>query len=371
MQVQSAMVDTMTSESRMKVESRTDHDELAIEVRGLKKYYGDIKAVDGIDLAIKKGTIFGFLGPNGAGKTTTIECLITLLKPTEGEGRIVGHDLRDAANIRKKIAVVFQEQTLDEDLTGYQNLRLHAELYGIPKSVRERRIKDLSKMVGLQDRLNDKVIKYSGGMRRRLEIIRSLLTEPEILFLDEPTIGLDPQSRANIWEKIKTLKEEKGITIFLTTHQMDEVEALCDEIAIIDQGKIIVSGTPEELKSSLGQDLIILELEDKNQLDTAVERVNRIELVDNVKIVEDKIHVSVKNGPKAVAAIVQALLGDNHQDSKKKDILIKAIEMKKPSLNDVFLHYTGRELRDDETSLADRLKIIGRKGRRSMFGRRR
>ncbi len=345
------------------------NDEYAVEVYGLKKYYGLIKAVDGIDLKIRKGTIFGFLGPNGAGKTTTIGCLITLLKPSGGNGTIAGHDLKDVADIRKKIAAVFQEQTLDEDLTGIQNLRLHAELYGIPKEVREQRIRELAQMVGLENRLHDKVMKYSGGMRRRLEIIRALLTEPEILFLDEPTVGLDPQSRANIWEKIKTLKEEKGITIFITTHQMDEAEALCEEIAIIDRGKIVVTGTPEELKSSLGQDLIIMELENVEHVEMAKKRIKGLGLVESVKVVENKLHVSAKNGPKAMAAIVQAMLGENdgHREIK---IEIRAIEMKKPTLNDVFLHYTGREFRDEEASLADRLKMVGRKGRRGMFRRR-
>ncbi len=370
MQAQNQVIDVDVSKSENETTVTHQKNDLAVEIRGLKKYYGSIKAVDGIDLSIKRGTIFGFLGPNGAGKTTTIGYLITLLKPTAGEGQVAGHNLRDTAAIRKKIAAVFQEQTLDEDLTGYQNLRLHAELYGIPKKIREQRIKELARMVGLEERLHDKVIKYSGGMRRRLEIIRALLTEPEILFLDEPTIGLDPQSRANIWEKIKALKEDKGITIFITTHQMDEAEALCDEIAIIDRGKIVISGTPEELKSSLGQDLIILELEDKSMTGAAVKRINSIDLVDNVKVVENKIHVSVKNGPRAMADIVQALIGENGNNASTSRIEVNAIEMKKPSLNDVFLYYTGREFRDEEASLADRLKMVGRKGRRGMFRRR-
>ena len=224
-----------------------DPSKLIVNIHGLKKYYGSVKAVDGIDLQIRRGSIFGFLGPNGAGKTTTINSLITLLKPTAGEGTIAGYNIRDVSHIRTKVAAVFQEQTLDETLTGLQNLRLHAELYQLPKKIREERIAELVEMVGLTDRLNEAVIKYSGGMRRRLEIARGLLTRPTILFLDEPTTGLDPQSRQHIWDKILELRERDNITIFITSHYMEEAEALCDQIAIIDQGKIIAQGTAEEL----------------------------------------------------------------------------------------------------------------------------
>ncbi len=262
-----------------------DSSNLIVNINGLKKYYGDIKAVDGIELQIKRGSIFGFLGPNGAGKTTTINSLITLIKPTEGEGTIAGYDLYDVAHIRTKVAAVFQEQTLDETLTGLQNLRLHAELYQLPKKIREQRINELVEMVGLTDRLNEAVLKYSGGMRRRLEIARGLLTRPTILFLDEPTTGLDPQSRQNIWEKIRELRERDNITIFITTHYMEEAEALCDQIAIIDLGKIIAKGTSDELKNSLGQDFIIVELKDNSLLEQASARVSSLPYVESTKIV--------------------------------------------------------------------------------------
>ena len=331
-----------------------------VNVQGLKKYYGQLKAVDGIDLQIERGSIFGFLGPNGAGKTTTISCLITLLRPTDGTGTIAGYELHDVSHIRSKVAGVFQEQTLDEQLTGRQNLNLHAALYHIPKKISEERIKNLVEMVGLTDRIDDAVIKYSGGMRRRLEIARGLLTEPEILFLDEPTIGLDPQSRSHIWDKIREMNKTKNISIFITTHAMDEAEALCDQIAIIDKGKIIIKGTADELKASLGQDMISVQLVDSNKLDESAERVRNLPEVENVKISDNKLNIGTKNGPKLVAVVAQAL----NSAHGNEHIEISAIEIKKPSLNDVFMYYTGKSFRDaEDTSLAERLTMQGRKQR--------
>lgn len=332
-----------------------------VDVKDLKKYYGSVKAVDGIDLQIKQGAIFGFLGPNGAGKTTTINSLITLLKPTDGIGTIAGFDLYDVAHIRTKVAAVFQEQTLDETLTGLQNLRLHAKLYQLPKKIREERIAELVEMVGLSDRINEPVIKYSGGMRRRLEIARGLLTRPTILFLDEPTTGLDPQSRQHIWEKILEIRDRDNITIFITTHYMEEAEALCDQIAIIDLGKIIAKGTAEELKSSLGQDFIIVETKDKNLIRDANSRVSSLNFVQSTKIDDDKLYISIKDASKVLASIVQTIATNNNGGSY---IEISSIESKKPTLNDVFLYFTGKQLRDEEADLADRLKMAGRKGGR-------
>ncbi len=327
-----------------------------IDVDGLIKDYGDLRAVDGISIKIPKGKIFGFLGPNGAGKTTTINCLLTLLKPTAGTGTIAGFDMYDYSKIRHKVSAVFQEQTLDETLTAMQNLTLHAQLYSIPKNVYMERINELAEMVELTERLNDPVLKFSGGMRRRLEIVRALLTEPEILFLDEPTIGLDPQSRSNIWDKILKMNKDKGITVFITTHQMDEVEAICDTINIIDKGKLIASGTAEELKESLGQDLIILQPEDR--IDIAKERIDKLNGIIETKIIGNSIHISTTNGSHMISSVVETLVGNGDR------IDIKSIELKKPTLNDVFLYYTGRELRDDEADLSDRLKMVGRKARR-------
>ena len=338
-----------------------------VHIKGLKKYFGQLKAVDGINLNIEKGSIFGFLGPNGAGKTTTINCLITLLRPTDGQGTIAGYELCDVSNIRSKVAGVFQEQTLDEQLSGYQNLDLHARLYHIPKRVRQRCIKELVEMVGLSDRIDDTVVKYSGGMRRRLEIARSFLSEPEILFLDVPSIGLDPQSRSHIWNKIIEVNKDKNITIFITTHHMDEAEALCDQIAIIDQGKIIVQGSTDELKSSLAKDMISVQIKDITKLNESVKRIETIPEVEAVKIVGDILNIGAKDGPKLVATVAQAL-GSNENNVR---IDINTIEIKKPSLNDVFMFYTGKSFRDaQEISLSERLTIHGRKQRNRVGFRR-
>lgn len=342
--------------------SEVSTEDLIVDIHGLKKYYGDVKAVDGIDLQIPRGTIFGFLGPNGAGKTTTISALITLAKPTAGSGTVVGFDLHDRNNIKKHIGAVFQEQTLDEELTGLQNLKFHAEMYFLPKPVAEQRIEDLTKMVGIHDRLSDKVMNYSGGMRRRLEIARGLMTDPEILFLDEPTIGLDPQSRANILQKIKEMNEEKGLTIFITTHDMEEAESLCDQVCIIDQGKIIVQGTVDELKNSLGNDFVIINFNSPDEMNLAMNLLNDLPEVNEVKSSGSVLHIGTKSGSTAVVKILNTL---------KEKVEVNSVEIKKPTLNDVFLYYTGKELRDDVADLSDRLKMVGRKkGRRGMMRRR-
>jgi len=330
--------------------------ELIVDIKGLVKHYGSVKAVEGIDLEIPKGTIFGFLGPNGAGKSTTINILITLLKPTAGTGTIAGFDFRDSKNIRQIVGTVFQEQTLDEILTARQNLMLHGELYNMDKNVLKQKIDDLSKLVELYERLDEKVMNFSGGMRRRLEIVRGLMTNPQILFLDEPTIGLDPQSRANLREQILQLKEEKQLTIFLTTHDMEEAEELCDQICIIDHGKIIVKGTAEDLKNSLGSDIIYISL--REDVQKGIELISKLDSVIAVKLHDDRIQVACEDGSKTLVEVIQ-MLGENN-------ITIKSVEVRKPTLNEVFLYYTGREIRDEEIDLADRLKMVGRKPSRRM-----
>jgi len=330
------------------------NENLIVDIVGLKKHYGETEAVRGIDLKIPRGSIFGFLGPNGAGKTTTIGCLLTLLKPTAGQGTIAGYDMYDTKNIRQVVSAVFQEQTLDETLSGEKNLTLHADLYRIPKDIRDERINNLIDMVGLRDRLKDKVLNYSGGMRRRLEIVRALLTEPDILFLDEPTIGLDPQSRQNIWDRLIELNKEKGITIFITTHLMEEAEYLCEKINIIDQGKIITEGTADELKNSLGKDLITLEV-NKDDMEEANSRVAKLPKVMESKIVGSEIQITTANGGQMISQVVEGMIGNG------KRIEIASLALKKPTLNDVFLFYTGSNLRDESADLADRLKIFGRK----------
>jgi len=348
-------------------EEEVDNTDYIVEIDNLVKHYGEVEAVRGISLKIKRGSIFGFLGPNGAGKSTTINTLITLLHPTGGSGTIAGYDLYDTNNIKKKVGAVFQEQTVDETLTGRQNLELHAGLYNLPKDITQQRITDLVEKVGLTDRLDEPVLNYSGGMRRRLEIVRGLLTEPEILFLDEPTIGLDPQSRSNIRDKIRQMNRERNITIFLTTHDMEEAEDLCEEIYIIDQGKIVVKGTADELKSSLGHDFIIIEFNEAQIVEQVVELLANVDSILETKVNDGKLQITTTNGSKTIVKIFQIL----NQDSSSLDSQISAVEIKKPTLNDVFLYYTGKELRDETVDLSDRLKMVGRQGGRSRMGMRR
>ena len=228
----------------------------AVEVVGLEKRYGEVEAVRGVDFRVEPGETFGFLGPNGAGKSTTINILCTLARPTAGSARVAGHDVRtERDEVRRSIGLVFQDPTLDVDLTAEQNLRFHGELYGVPKALLDRRIDDLLGLVGLSERRGSVVETFSGGMKRRLEIARGLLHSPRVLFLDEPTIGLDPQSRASVWEYVRALKESEDITVFLTTHYMDEAEN-CDRIAIMSQGRIVALDTPDALKAAVGKDRV-------------------------------------------------------------------------------------------------------------------
>src|ERR687887_2568260 len=244
--------------------------ETAVSVRGLKKSFGTLEAVKGIDFDVKPGEIFGFLGPNGAGKSTTIKILCTLMKPTDGSASVAGHDVAtERDEVRRHIGLVFQDTTLDEYLSAEMNLRFHAELYGIPKALVSERLRQVLEMVGLWDRRNSKVATFSGGMKRRLEIARGLLHSPRVLFLDEPTIGLDPQTRSSIWKYIQELKQAEDITIFLTTHYMDEAE-YSDRIAIIDQGTIIALGTPSALKASVGKDRVSIGTDDNGLAVAAV-----------------------------------------------------------------------------------------------------
>ncbi|HUV79825.1 MAG TPA: ATP-binding cassette domain-containing protein, partial [Candidatus Bathyarchaeia archaeon] len=240
---------------------------VAISVENLTKKFNGFVAVDNISFSITRGEIFGLLGPNGAGKTTTISMLSTLLRPTSGSALVNGFELtKKDDDIRKSIGIVFQDQSLDEELTAYENMDFHGRLYRIPKTVRQQKIVELLKLVELEEKKNDIVKTFSGGMRRRLEIARGLLHEPKVLFLDEPTLGLDPQTRNHIWEYIENLNKEKGITIILTTHYMDEADRLCDRVAIMDKGKLIASETPEKLKEEIGGDVITITSSEREEL---------------------------------------------------------------------------------------------------------
>jgi ABC-2 type transport system ATP-binding protein len=313
----------------------------AVAVSGLTKSYGDIEAVRGIDFEVAAGETFGFLGPNGAGKSTTIKILCTLARPTAGRASVAGHDVvseRDA--VRRNIGLVFQDTTLDNYLTGAQNLRFHAELYAVPSAAVEPRMKQVLDMVGLWDRRDSLVSTYSGGMQRRLEIARGLLHAPHVLFLDEPTVGLDPQTRSSIWEYINDLKTREDITIFLTTHYMDEAEH-CDRIAIIDHGKIVAIDTPEALKASVGKDRVQIQTADDAAAISELAGLFGIEAA----IHEGAVTFSVESGEQFVPQLFARL-----------SVPIRSVSVSRPSLDDVFMSYTGTTIRDAEASGTDHMR---------------
>jgi len=317
------------------------HQRPAIIVAGLTKNYGEIEAVRGIDFEVPVGETFGFLGPNGAGKSTTIKMLCTLARPTSGSARVAGHEVtseRDA--VRRNIGLVFQDTTLDNYLTGAQNLKFHAALYGVPAAAVEPRMRQVLEMVGLWDRRDSVVMTYSGGMKRRLEIARGLLHAPHVLFLDEPTVGLDPQTRASIWEYINELKSREDITIFLTTHYMDEAEH-CDRIAIIDHGQIVAIDTPEALKASVGKDRVQIHTADD---EAAIAELAR-EFGIDAAMHEGAVTFSVASGEQFVPRLFGGM-----------SVPIKSVSVSRPTLDDVFMNYTGTTIRDAEASGTDQMR---------------
>ncbi len=325
----------------------------AIEVEALVKTYGEVEAVRGVSFTVATGEVFGFLGPNGAGKSTTINMLCTLARPTSGRARVSGFDVvRQRDDVRRHIGLVFQDPTLDSYLTADQNLRLHAELYGMPKHLVEPRMQQVLEMVDLADRRTGGVVTFSGGMRRRLEIARGLMHSPRVLFLDEPTIGLDPQTRSSIWQYIRALHDAEGTTIFVTTHYMDEAE-ICDRIAIIDSGEIVVVDTPEALKASVGTDRVALGTADNDAALTALRDRFGIEAT----VAEGAVTFHVASGE----AFVPRLFAELGVD-------ITSVAVSRPTLDDVFMRYTGSTIRDAETGTrADRdramLRVLTKAGR--------
>ena len=318
-------------------DSPQNNREIIISVENLEHSYGDFKAVDGISFTVKKGEIFSFLGPNGAGKSTVINVLITLLAKQKGSATVAGYDVtKDPQKVRESIGIVFQDITLDRDMTVWEILEFHGRLYNMPHDERKNRISELLRLVQLDAKKNERTKNLSGGMKRRLEIARGLMTRPKVLFLDEPTIGLDPQTRMRMWEYIKGVNKE-GTTIFLTTHYMDEADQLSDRISIIDQGKIIISGTSWELKNTLGQDLIYLET---NNNDAAILLLKNLTRVRDIKTKTRGFVIMVNDdGTKVLPLIIDTL--------RKAGIDSSTINLKKPSMDDVFVFYTGKEFRDE------------------------
>jgi ABC-2 type transport system ATP-binding protein len=313
--------------------------EPVVQVTDLVKRYGEIEAVRGIRFDVQPGETFGFLGPNGAGKSTTIKILCTLADPTSGTARVAGYDVvKQRDTVRRNIGLVFQDTTLDNYLTGEQNLRFHADLYGVPRAQLAPRMRQVLDMVNLWDRRTAVVGTYSGGMKRRLEIARGLLHAPRVLFLDEPTVGLDPQTRSSIWEYINDLKQREDITIFLTTHYMDEAEN-CDRIAIVDHGTIVALDTPEALKASVGKDRVQISTDD----DPAAIREIKDRFGIEAAVHEHLVTFNVESGEQFVPRLFAELSQQ-----------IRSVSVARPSLDDVFMSYTGKTIRDAEATVMDR-----------------
>jgi len=314
----------------------------SIETKSLTKSFGDLVAVNDISFSVEKGEIFGFLGPNGAGKSTTMMIFTTLLKPTSGKALIAGFDVtKDAKQVRENIGFVQQETTVDEYLTGRENLLLQAKLNHIPKNEINQRIDDVLELIELSDKQDQAVVTYSGGMRKRLDIAGGLLHHPKVLFLDEPTVGLDIQTRRKIWQYIKKIHVEFEMTIFVTTHYMEEADSLCDRIGIMDHGKIQVIDTPENMKNALGNEIISLVVDTNNNHDSFLEELKKIEFIKKINEDNLKLTLFTSNGTEVIPEIFQI--------SSKLDIKINSISLTQPTLDDVFISYTGHEIRDDDS----------------------
>jgi ABC-2 type transport system ATP-binding protein len=320
-----------------------------ITVDALVKKYGNLTAVDGITFSVEPGEVFGFLGPNGAGKSTTINMLCTLLTPTSGRASVAGHDcVREPDAVRQSVGIIFQDPTLDNGLTAYENLLFHAYLYNLDRATAKRRISEVLALVGLADRKDDLVRKYSGGMKRRLEIARGLIHFPKVLFMDEPTLGLDPQTRNMIWEFIGRLKADTGITVFMTTHYLEEAET-CDRVAIIDLGRIIAIDTPAALKAGQKGDTIRLSARDNDALASEVE--DRFAIVP-IKV-QGGLSITVEKGEEFLPALIKGLNTE-----------VLSVSLTKPSLNDVFLSLTGKSIREEEGDINAPLRTMARAHRR-------
>ena len=316
-------------------ENASSMDGSAIRTEGLSRRFGDNVAVDGVDLSVAPGEIYGFLGPNGAGKTTTVRMLVTLLAPTSGRAQVAGRDVvSDAGGVRLRIGVALQEAALDAKQTGVEILRLQGRLYGLRKGEIEQRLKDLRELIDIGEALDRPVGGYSGGMRRRLDLATALMHNPAVLFLDEPTTGLDPVSRAKVWEEVRRLNDELGVTIFLTTQYLEEADRLADRVGIIDRGRIVAEGTSEELKRSVGQDLVIVST--RGELDGVVDRLRGLEAVERVDARSGEITVTTPDGSRVVGRVAVAL--------EESGVHVERLTLRTPTLDDVFLEVTGNRL---------------------------
>jgi len=308
-------------------------EKLAISIEKLSKHFGTLKAVDGISLTVQEGEIFALLGPNGAGKTTTISMLIGLLAPTAGKATVAGFDVqKEPLKVRQQIGVVFQQPSVDDLLSGRENLEMHAMLYNVPAKGRKERIDDMISLVGLTARQHAKIREYSGGMRKRLEIARGIMHRPKVLFLDEPTTGLDPQTRQHIWEYIRKMSKREGTTVVFTTHYLEEAEQFAERVAIIDHGKIIAVGKPHELVEELGGDTVIMKAKDAKAV---AARIRKMKFASHVKAEGNGVQVTVADSHKNLPILLKALSG------------IEAIEIRPATLNEVFIKYTGKGIRED------------------------
>lgn len=305
-----------------------------IITKNLTKKFNDFVAVDSVNLEVRKNSVHAILGPNGAGKTTLISMLCTILHPTSGTASVNGFDIKtEAKHVRASIGIVFQSQALDDILTGKEHLEMHAALYGVPRSVRKKRINEILELIGLEDKADDFIKTYSGGMKRRLEIGRGLIHYPKVLFLDEPTLGLDPQTREHIWEYIENLTKTEDITVLLTTHYMEEADKLCDKIAIMNYGKIIASDTPKNLKRKLKEDTITVKVDD---IDRFTVLISDLDFIKETFVSDSEIKLKVEKGENAIPRIVGF--------ANENDIAVNSIEVEHPRLEDVFIHYTGTEM---------------------------
>ena len=314
----------------------------AILAEGLVRRFGENVAVSGVDLSVEPGEIYGFLGPNGAGKTTTVRMLVTLLAPTAGRASVAGRDVvTDPGGARLRIGVALQEAALDAKQTGREILRLQGRLYGLKRREIDRRLEDLGALIDLGDALDRRVGGYSGGMRRRLDLAAALVHNPEVLFLDEPTTGLDPVSRTRVWEEVRRLNDELGVTIFLTTQYLEEADRLAHRVGIISGGSIVAEGTPEKLKRSVGQDLVIVSTRPNGGLrNGAIERLRGLADVDRVDARDGELTIATGDGPRVIGPVAAAL--------EEAGIVMEKLTLRTPTLDDVFLEVTGNHMRPDE-----------------------